>query len=472
MISGCRHSAHQARLVIRRGLPAMALCALVLLLAACAANLSPGTSPQEIATAPQAGAGASPSSGPNRGQRGQKVKIALLLPLSGISQTAIVAKSMKQAAELALFENDNPNIQLIVKNDGGSPDGARKAAEEAITEGAEIILGPLFAKSVTAAADVGRRAVPPVPVLAFSNDRSVAGNGAYLISFLPEPEVQRIVDYAVRQGKRRMAALIPDNTYGHRVEAAFQSAVSRHGAVVFASERYPVQTNGMLEPVQKLLETIKPTDDMGAPVDALFLPGGPEVLPAVGPLIKYAGIDTKQMQLLGTGAWDFPNLGRDKIFVGGWYASPEPGGFKAFSERFARTFGQAPPRVATLSYDAMNIAIELSKAQPGQRFTPDRLTRPTGFRGTEGPLRLRSDGTTERTLAVLEVQRFGTRTVETRPQPGTGAAAIAPFAPRAPSAYGLETGSTASRPFIGTNERSTAPVGSMPASMATQSAPF
>ena len=150
---------------------AAATCAL---LTACAGGDGPGPV-GAAATGPNADAGKKP------------VKIAMLLPLGGFDQTAIIAKSMKQAAEMALFELDNPSVQLVVKDDKGTADGGRAAAEDAIKEGAEIILGPLLAKAVAGAAPVARNA--NVPVVAFSNDRQVAGNNVFLMSFLAEPEV-------------------------------------------------------------------------------------------------------------------------------------------------------------------------------------------------------------------------------------------------------------------------------------------
>ena len=117
------------------------------------------------------------------------------MPLSAQGQPGVIGKSLKQAAELALFERDNPNLQLIVKDDKGTPEGAKAAAEDAVKGGATArSLGPLFAKSVAAVAPVARQA--GVPVIAFSNDRQVAGNGVYLLSFQPAPEVERVVAYA------------------------------------------------------------------------------------------------------------------------------------------------------------------------------------------------------------------------------------------------------------------------------------
>ena len=134
-------------------------------------------------------------------RQGTGVKVALLVPLSAQGHAGLIGKSLKQAAELALFERDNPSLQLIVKDDKGTPEGAKAAAEEAIKGGAKLILGPLFAKSVTAVAPVARQA--GVPVIAFSNDRQVAGNGVYLLSFQPAPEVD------ARRRLRRPAGQAP-----------------------------------------------------------------------------------------------------------------------------------------------------------------------------------------------------------------------------------------------------------------------
>ena len=356
-----------------------------------------------------------PAPGLSQGQIRAPVKIALLLPLAGMGETATVAKGMKQGAEMALFELNDPNVELITKDDGGTAAGARAAADAAIKEGAEIIIGPLLADAVTGVAPVARTA--NVPVLAFSNNTQVAGNGIYLLSFLAEQETERIVSYAASQGKRRFAALIPDNAYGAVVEAAFRHAVERHGGMISALERYPVTANGMLAPAKRIVESVKTAEAAMAPVDALFLPGGQESLPQIGPVIAYSGLDTSKVKLLGTSAWDYPAIGRERALVGGWYPSPDPVAWRAFSERFAKTFGTAPPRIASVAYDAIGLAIGLASNAPGARYTQANLTRANGFTGVDGIVRFQANGLSERGLAVLEVQQFGSAVVE--PAPGS-----------------------------------------------------
>src|SRR5881394_2912489 len=165
-----------------------------------------------------------------------QVKVGLILPLSAAGNAGVAAQSMKNAAEMALAEFQNPNVQLLIKDDGGSPQGASQGTQQAIAEGAEIILGPLFAASVPATAQVTR--ARGISVIAFSTDSSVAGRGVYLLSFLPESDVNRIVDYSAGIGKKSFAALLPDNAYGNVVEAAFKQAAARKGGRIVAFEKY------------------------------------------------------------------------------------------------------------------------------------------------------------------------------------------------------------------------------------------
>jgi branched-chain amino acid transport system substrate-binding protein len=352
-------------------------------------------------------------------------KVALLLPTSGMGPTAVLAKGLKQAAELALFDYDRPTIELIVKDDKGTPEGAIAAAEEALAEGAEIILGPLFAPSVKAITPIAKRA--NVPVIAFSSDTSVSAPGVYLMSFQVHQEVERVVGYAASQGRKKFAALVSDDAYGKLTEQAFRASVQRAGGTVAALQVYAAQSgNGMVQPAQRLVDALNLANEVGQPVDAVFLPGGPDVLAGLGPLMTSAGLDTAKIKLLGTSGWDNAGISRDATFVGGWYPAPDPAGWRAFTERFTKTFGNSPPRIATLAHDAVGVAIALSTNAPGQRYTVGTLTRPTGFNGADGAVRFLPSGATERGLAVLEVQQYGVQVVDAAPGGSTSTVSRAP----------------------------------------------
>jgi ABC-type branched-subunit amino acid transport system substrate-binding protein len=343
------------------------------------------------------------------GTGGGAVKVALLLPMTGPGNTPSVAKALKQAAELALFDFDNPAITLVPKDTRGTPDGARAAAESAVQDGAELIIGPLFAGEVAAAAPVARQA--NIPMVALSSDRTVAGNGVYLLSFLAGRDVPRIVSYAMAHGKRSFAVLVPQSAYGRLAEESFARSVGRSGGQASVRATFPPNdSSAMAGPVRQIGDAIK----SGQKIDAVFLPAGPEDLQALSPLLSSSGIDGRA-QLIGTGQWDYPGIGSEKALVGGWYAAPDPKGWTNFTANYVKTYGSTPPRIASLGYDAMSLAVTLSQNPQGQRYTPPQLTRSSGFSGVDGLFRLLPDGTSERGLAILEVRENGPRVLEPAP---------------------------------------------------------
>ena len=336
-----------------------------------------------------------------------EVKVGLILPLSAGGNAGTVAQSMKNAAEMALAEFNSPNIQLLVKDDGGSSGGAQVAAQQALQEGAEIILGPLFAHSVGV---VGAAARPRgIPVIAFSTDASVAARGVYLLSFLPESDVDRIVDYAVSHGKRSFAAMLSEGAYGTVVEAEFKQAVARKGGRIVALERYGLQADQIQAPARLVAQAAR-----GA--DAVFLPEGPEVVPSVVQALTAAGLDLRRVQLLGTGLWDDPRIFADTKLQGGWYAAPDSAGYRNFTVRYRSRYGQDPVRTATLAYDAVALVAALVKTQGAQRFSELVLTNPSGFAGIDGLFRFRADGTNQRGLAVFQVTTPAGRVISPPPR--------------------------------------------------------
>jgi len=383
----------RARATARRGLAAATAA---VLLAACSMSI-PGLQGTQPATQQQ----------PAAALAGDQVRVGLILPLSAAGNAGLAAQAMRSAAELALAELNAPNIRLLVKDDGGNPSGAQTAAQEALNEGAEIILGPLFGPTVAPAGQVARGR--NVPMIAFSTDTSVASRGVYLLSFLPETDVDRVVDFAASRGKRSFAALIPDNAYGNVVDAAFRQAVARTGGRIVAAERYPADRALLPDSVRRIVPALPQAD-------ALFLPGDADLASAAAQELATNAVDFKRLQLLGTGLWDDQRVYQDSALQGGWFAAPDNAGYRGFSTRYRAKYGQDPARTATLAYDAVSLTAALVKTQGPQRFSEQVLTNSSGFSGVEGIFRFRPEGTNDRGLSVIRVTPSGPQVVSPAPK--------------------------------------------------------
>jgi len=406
---------------------------------------SPSPSPtQPSATQPQPGTSITAPSGPSLQapkSGDEPIRIALLLPLTG--NDANIGRDLLDAAQLALFDAAPDDFELTPRDTKGTPEGAREAADSAMQNGAQIILGPLFGTSVQAAASSAR--TRGVPVVAFSTDRSVAGNGVYLLGIMPDQQIGRVVAFAARQGLVRFAALVPANPYGNEVIDALNRATNRYGGVVVQVEQYAPRASEFREPVLRLanfdrrrasleaqrqrlanrndalskqalrrlegLETIG-----GLPFDAVVLPEGGPTLRRLAPLLAFYDIDPDKIRFIGTALWQEATVGREPSLVGGWFAAPPPAQSAAFLARFAEIYGRRPPRIATLAYDAVALAVALTRGPAGPDFSQAAITSLSGFAGVDGVFRFRPDGIPERGLAVVEVEANGFRVISPAPQ--------------------------------------------------------
>ncbi|UOM36425.1 penicillin-binding protein activator [Acuticoccus sp. I52.16.1] len=320
------------------------------------------------------------------------VTVAMLLPLSAGGSASGLAQSFENAADLALRDVPTDNIRIEVRDTGGETDNARIAADQSVVNGAQLILGPVFAEAVRGAAEPARNA--GIPVIAFSTDAGVAGRGVYLLSFLPKQDASRIVSYAASQGMRTFAGLVPNNNYGLVMEAAFREAVSAAGGRVTTVERYD---QGNIEAAAQALT------GRGA-VQAVFIPNGGDDPSIAAKAFTAAGLDPK---LLGSGQWANRAVLAATSLAGAWYPGPAPGGFESFSQKYSAAFGSTPPRTASLVYDATLLANGLVGARGASAFRPASLQASDGFLGVDGIFRLTRDGLSERGLAVYEVAPGG-----------------------------------------------------------------
>jgi ABC-type branched-subunit amino acid transport system substrate-binding protein len=235
----------------------------------------------------------------------------------------------------------------------------------------------------------------------------------YLLSFLAGSDVPRIVSYAASRGKKRFAALVPQTDSGRLVEQSFLAAVSQAGGKVVTVKSYPQDANGMAAPVREVAALAK--KGQTPEVDAILIAGGADNIPSLAPLLPSSEMDTQNVKLIGTGSWDYSGVGREEILTGGWFPAPDPKGWTDFTKRYADTYGDVPPRLASIAYDAVSLAVSLSNNPKGKRYTNTQLTRAAGFAGIDGLFRLRADGTSDRGFAILEVQRSSNEVIDVAP---------------------------------------------------------
>ena len=382
-------------------------------------------------------------------------RVAILLPLSG--KHAKLGQVMLNAAQMALFHFAGKQFELLPQDTQGMPTGAADAAALAIGDGASLILGPLFAGSVEAIAPAARAA--GIKVIAFSNDRAVVGNGVFTMGFIPSEQVKRVVTFAIQRGVRRFAILAPDNNYGVTIADALKQTAELHGAEVTKQAFYDpyitdfdpiikdladydarratlleerkllqIREDEVAKQALKRLKNLLTLGDVS--FDALLIADGGKRLQSIAALLPYYDIDPKKIRMLGTGLWDAPGIGSEPALVGGWYAAPAERERRDFVRQYKNIYGEFPPRLATLAYDATALAAVFAQNNApaannddavGEKpanaiFDNSEITTPQGFSGRDGIFRFLDTGVAERGLSVHQVRERGTKIISRAPK--------------------------------------------------------
>jgi len=332
-------------------------------------------------------------------------RIALLLPLSGAQ--APLGLAMQQAAELALFDRGNRNVEFLPLDTGGSASGAAEAARRAVAMGARIIVGPLTAAETSAASGPARAA--RIPILAFTNDAAQAGPGVWTLGVTPAQQVRRVVAAAMAEGAQRFGLAAPEDPFGRALAAALRAEAREWGL----PEPVVVLHGARANPGAVAQDLAARAPDG---LDAVMLGSTGAMARQIAGALAAAGLANPPPRILGHALWaQDAGLGQEPALTGALFAAPDPESRARFDARYERAFGERPPRLAGIAYDAAGLAARVVLTPRGQAG-PN-----TGevFDGVDGPVRLQPEGVVQRGLALFAVEPMGeARMVQPAPRPG------------------------------------------------------
>ncbi len=351
------------------------------------------------------GPSAPPENGPLVGQTmgTGPVRVGMVLPLTqNGGGPSPIGVSMRNAAQLAVDGFGAPYITLMIVDDHSSADAATQAVQSEVGAGAQLILGPVFANDVRAASAAAKSAGKPM--IAFSTDVTVAAPGVYLLSFLIQGYVDRIIQYAVSSGKKSFAIMAPQSDYGNVASERFEDRAGSLNAQVVVTARY---APGQMAAAAQQVGAVQ------GQIDALFIPEQADAMPAVASAVAAARIKT---QFLGAGVWNDPRVLNLPQMQGAWFSAPDDTGFNAFAQRYRAKFNSDPARLATLAYDAVTLAAALARNGAPDPYSQAALTSASGFNGADGVFRFRADGTNERGLAVMEIEDNAAKVISPAPR--------------------------------------------------------
>lgn len=356
-----------------------------------------------------------PVTGLSTGQNirvGDPVPVALLVPSgSGQGTDEILARSLENAARLAMRDLNGVEIDLRVYPTAGDAALAAANAEKAVDEGAKIIIGPVYA----AAANAAGNAVSGdnVNVLAFSNNAAIAGGNVFVLGPTFQNTANRMASFAASQGKQRYVVVYGQDAAGQQGRDAIQRAVAAQGGEVAANVGYALSQQDVIASIPRIKAAVV---ENGA--DAVFMTtDSATALPLLSQLLPEAGVTSETAQFIGLTRWDIPPQTLSLPGVqNGWFAVPDPAATATFSGQYQAAYGSAPHPIGGLAFDAIAAIGALASQGASDALTSSALTRAGGFRGASGVFRLNGDGTNSRGLAVATITDAQVQIISPAPQ--------------------------------------------------------
>lgn len=337
------------------------------------------------------------------------VRAAMMLPLSG--KNAAMGEAFRNAGIMALYERPDSPLELMFFDTKGTADGMAAAWTEAERQIPDIVIGPIFAEELKSL----KKESPDIPVVSFTSDNSLMEPGVYTMGVLIPDQINRLVQFMCESGQNRIAVLSPENKTGELAMNTLTEAVERcPGMAVSKVSIYNPKTVNFDPAVLRIVP--KPIDPkkknlseeeqilLNTPIrdrldfDALLIFDDGVRLRQVVSLLSYYDVTPAVVPFYGLTPWQSV---RDKNLTGGYF--PGITGIRAhkFSARYNSLFGYKPPRLSSLSYDAVSLAAVLAERRA---LTQTNLTLSAGYNGVDGRFRLNEDGTNERLLEIFQIQ--------------------------------------------------------------------
>ena len=360
-------------------------------------------------------------------------RVGVLLPLTGVASKH--GQGLKNASMLAADDIKNPNLILQYYDTQSTPSGARIAVENAIRQGSKIIIGPLMSTEVQAIAN--ETIYQGVPVIAFSTSQDVLQPTVYTLGLLIEEQIDRIVSYAAKQNRSRLALLLPDNITGNAVAKAAVKSAKKNNIEVTVIGYYQPESSDFSDIIKKMtnyeerhaevlrlkaeleerakagdetaiyelkqIETKEGIGDVG--FDMVLIPESGAKLTSAISMFAYYDASFPEVQFLGTSVWETGKFNNESVMNKSIFPALSRTYSGYFAGKYNQIFGERASSLYSFAYDAVALVNEISRKADDD--LNKNITVSDGYIGINGPFRLFNDGSNQHSLDIVEIRPSG-----------------------------------------------------------------
>jgi branched-chain amino acid transport system substrate-binding protein len=284
------------------------------------------------------------------------IKIGLVLPMTGTSAAA--GREISDAAKLYVAQHGDTvtgkTVELIVKDDAGVPDNARRLAQDLIANDKVNFLGAGLTASAMAMAPIATQAKIPTVVMA-SGSSVVTERSPYYVrtSFTLGQQSGVIADWAIRNGSKKAVMILSDFAPGGEAGEVFDANFTKGGGQILDTLKVPLANPDFSPFLQR-------AHDLAPDTLFVFVPAG-----QAGTFAKQCaerGLDKSGIKLVGPGDIidddDLPTMGDMLVGVvtAGVYSAAHPSQFnKDYAAAYKKATGHRANFISVGGYDGMHL---------------------------------------------------------------------------------------------------------------------
>ena len=346
------------------------------------------------------------------------IKVGVMLPLSG--DHSEIGNLILNAIEMAVFQTDENKLELHIKDTEAKSNKAKKVLSELIGEGVEVIIGPLFSKSLEAIQSEVVRS--NINIFALTNNINLRNKGIWIFGVDPQAQTEKVLQYALEKGSKNIAALLPQNAYGLLLFDTITSFTQANLMKIENIEFYNFSVESQRKAAQKIsegfedykvyLDKIKEQDDDGEkgnevlfmekPFDNVFIAAAGQNLTVLSSQLQYNNVDPKIVQYLGISSWEDVSILNEPALEGGIFVTTSEMYQKKIKLIYKNSFSKDMPKIAMIAYDIVALLGSLNSL--GSNSNIYDLVNDEGYIGLRGLFRLKKNGVVERAFQLKKIK--------------------------------------------------------------------
>jgi branched-chain amino acid transport system substrate-binding protein len=323
------------------------------------------------------------------------LKIGCSLPLTGAGFTA-VGKELTGALKVYMQQHGDTvagrKIELIIRDDAGTADNARRIVQEMIVNDKVDIVGVGVTPASLAIAQLVTEAKKATIVMSSGASITTTKSPYFArVGFIIAPQAWTMAEWAIKNGSKRVVTLVNDWAPGTEAETAFKTRFLQVGGEVIESLRVPLASPDFAPPLQRIID-LKPDTAF------IYFPG--PLAPVFTRQFAEKGLGQSGIKLIGPGDLcddDSLNNAGDQmiglITAGPYSAAHDSALNKTYVADFLKTAGERPDFASLGAYDGLHMVYEALKKTGGDA-DGDKLIaamKGTAWESPRGPISLDAD---------------------------------------------------------------------------------